>query len=136
MPWTIACQTPLSMGFFRQEYWSRLPFPPPGDLIDPGTEPMSLASPALAGRFYTIAYSYSYTYSIHIHIPILFIFIYLFYSYTYSIHIHIHISILFIYLFYSYSYTYSIHIPILYRSIPPGKLITNFIIHFYRNLNG
>ena len=43
---------------------------------------------------------------------------------------------IFIYLFYSYSYTYSIHIPILYHSIPPGKLITNFIIHFYRNLNG
>ena len=39
--------------FSRQEYWSRLPFPPPGDLPDPGIEPMSLASPALAGRFFT-----------------------------------------------------------------------------------
>ena len=48
--WTIACQAPLSMEFSRQEQWSGLPFPPPGDLPDPGIEPMSLASPALAGR--------------------------------------------------------------------------------------
>ena len=47
-PWTVACQTPLSMGFSRQEYWSGLPFPPPGDLPDPGTKPASLMSPALA----------------------------------------------------------------------------------------
>ena len=44
--WTIAHQVPLSMGFFRQEYWSGLPFPP-GDLPDPVIEPMSLVSPAL-----------------------------------------------------------------------------------------
>ena len=44
---------PLSMGFSRQEYWSRWPFPPPGDLSDPETEPVSLMSPALAGRFFT-----------------------------------------------------------------------------------
>ena len=37
-PWTIACQAPLSMGFFRQEYWSGLPFPFPGDLRNPGIE--------------------------------------------------------------------------------------------------
>ena len=37
-PRTVACQTPLSMGFLRQEYWSRLPFPPPGDL--PGMQPV------------------------------------------------------------------------------------------------
>ena len=43
-PWTVACQAPLSMGFSRQEYWSGLPFPPPGDLPDPGIEP---GSPAL-----------------------------------------------------------------------------------------
>ena len=42
-PWTVAHQAPLSMGFPRQEYWSRLPFPPPGDLPDPGIKPMSLA---------------------------------------------------------------------------------------------
>ena len=38
-PWTVACQVPLSMGFSRQEYWSGLPFPSPGDLPNPGTEP-------------------------------------------------------------------------------------------------
>ena len=45
--WTVAHQAPVSMGFPRQEYWSGLPFPPPGDL------PASLASPALAGGFFT-----------------------------------------------------------------------------------
>ena len=43
-PWTVALQAPLSMDFSRQEYWSRLPFPSPGDLLDPGVEP---GSPAL-----------------------------------------------------------------------------------------
>ena len=51
--WTIACQAPLSMGFSRQEYWSALPCPPPGDLPDPGIEPLSLTSPALAGGLFT-----------------------------------------------------------------------------------
>ena len=50
-PWTIGHQGPLSMGFPRQEYWSELPCPLPGDLSDPGIEPRSLATPALAGRF-------------------------------------------------------------------------------------
>ena len=50
---TAARQAPLSMGFSRQEYWSELPCPPPGDLPDPGIEPMSLMSPALAGVFFT-----------------------------------------------------------------------------------
>ena len=49
-PWTVACQAPLSMEFSRKEYWSGLPFPPPGDLPDLGIEP---SSPALAGRFFT-----------------------------------------------------------------------------------
>ena len=53
VPWTAAYQAPLSMGFFRQEYWSRLPFSTPGDLSDPGIEPVSLVSPELAGRFFT-----------------------------------------------------------------------------------
>ena len=48
-PWTVALQAPLSMGFFRQEYWSELPCPPPGDFHDPGIEPTSLTSPALVG---------------------------------------------------------------------------------------
>ena len=43
IPWTVAYQTPLSMGFSRQEYWSGLPFPSPGDLPDPGIEPESPA---------------------------------------------------------------------------------------------
>ena len=51
--WSAACQGPLSTGFFRQEYWSGLPCPPPGDLPNPGIQPMSLTSPALAGRFFT-----------------------------------------------------------------------------------
>ena len=50
-PWTGACQTPLSIGFSRQEYSSGLAFPSPGDLPDPGIESVSLASPALAGGF-------------------------------------------------------------------------------------
>ena len=40
-PWTAACQAPLSMGFSKQEYWSGLPCPPPGDLPNPGIEPRS-----------------------------------------------------------------------------------------------
>ena len=52
IPWTVAHQT-LSMGFPRQEYWSGLPFPSPGDLPDPGIESTSLASPALADGFFT-----------------------------------------------------------------------------------
>ena len=49
-PWTVAHQVPLSVGFSRQEHWSGLPFPSPGDLLDPG---IKLMSPALAGRFFT-----------------------------------------------------------------------------------
>ena len=52
-PWTVARQAPLSMGFSRQDYWSGLPCPPPGDLPNPGMEPTSLLSPALAGGFFT-----------------------------------------------------------------------------------
>ena len=52
-PWTVDRQAPLSMGVFRQEYCSGLPFPPPGNLPDPGIEPMSLVSPALADEFLT-----------------------------------------------------------------------------------
>ena len=48
-PWTVGCQAPLSKGFSRQEYWSGLPCPPPR------IKPESLASPALAGRFFTTA---------------------------------------------------------------------------------
>ena len=51
--WTVAHQAPLSMGFSRQECWSGLPFPPPGDLPNPGMELKSLMSPALAGGIIT-----------------------------------------------------------------------------------
>ena len=51
-PWTVDRQAPLSLGFSRQEYWSGLPFPPPGDLPDPGIKPTSLVPSALAGRFF------------------------------------------------------------------------------------
>ena len=50
---TVACQALLSIGFSRQEYWSELPCPPPGDLPDTGIKPVSLMSPALAGGFFT-----------------------------------------------------------------------------------
>ena len=50
IPWTAACQAPLSMGFPRQEYWSGLPCPYPGDLPDSRIKP---ESPALAGGFFT-----------------------------------------------------------------------------------
>ena len=52
-PWTVACQVPLSLGFPRQEYWSGWQFPSRGDLPNPGMEPPSLTSPALAGGFFT-----------------------------------------------------------------------------------
>ena len=53
MLWTIAHQALLSMGFSRQEYWSGLPHPPPGDLPEPEIKPVSLMSPVLAGGFLT-----------------------------------------------------------------------------------
>ena len=51
--WAVAHQSPLSMGFSRQEYWSGLPCPPPGDLPNPEIKPTTLMSPALAGGFFT-----------------------------------------------------------------------------------
>ena len=54
-PQTGARQAPLSMGFSKQEYWSGLPCPPPGDLPNPRIEPTTLSSPALVGRFFTIS---------------------------------------------------------------------------------
>ena len=49
---TAAQQDPLSIEFPRQEYWSGLPFPSPGDLLNSGIEPMSLVSPSMAGGFF------------------------------------------------------------------------------------
>ena len=51
-PWTVARQAPLSMEFSRKEYWSEFPFPSSEDLPDPGSILVSLAFPALAGRFF------------------------------------------------------------------------------------
>ena len=52
-PWAIARPDALSMEFYRQDYWSGLPFPTPGNIPNPGVEPMSLVSPTLAGGFLT-----------------------------------------------------------------------------------
>ena len=54
-PWTVAHQAPLSMELSRQEYWSRLPFPPPVVVPSPGVEPVSPVFPALAGGLLTPA---------------------------------------------------------------------------------
>ena len=62
---TVACQDPLSMGFSRQKYWKGLPFPPPGDLPDPGIEPASLASPVLAGGFFTTSATWKALAKVH-----------------------------------------------------------------------
>ena len=51
--WTVAHQAPLSMEFSRQEYWSELPFPSPGDFPYPGVKLLSPATPALAGGFFS-----------------------------------------------------------------------------------
>ena len=57
--WTMACQTPLSLGFSRQEYWSELPFPPPGHFPRPGIEP---SSPALVvGFFFVFCFLFFFT---------------------------------------------------------------------------
>ena len=61
--WTVAHQAPLSMGFSRQEYWSGLSFPPPGDIPDPGFEPASFISPALGGRFFTTSTTWEAQYN-------------------------------------------------------------------------
>ena len=53
-PWTVACKAPLSMEFSRQEFWSGLPFPTPGDIPQPGLEPIFLAFPSLAGGFFAM----------------------------------------------------------------------------------
>ena len=71
-PWAAVCQAPLSMGFFKQEYWSGLPFPSPGDLPDPGIKTTSLA---LVGIFFTtellgFLYLYLYLYNIYISVSI------------------------------------------------------------------
>ena len=67
-PWTVACQAPLSMGFSRQEYWSALPFPSPGDLSNPGIEPGSpeLLADSLLFELQGNLFSSSYFYIFHV----------------------------------------------------------------------
>ena len=70
-PWTVAYQAPASMGFSRQEYWSELPFPSPGDLPDPGIEPRSpafqadalISEPGYLKIFYNVFVIYLYLFS-------------------------------------------------------------------------
>ena len=52
--WAIVCQAPLSIDFFRQEYWHGLPCPPPGYLLNPGIKPASLTSSAWAGGLFCV----------------------------------------------------------------------------------
>ena len=68
----------------RQEYWIGLPFPPPGDLPDPGIEPMSLASPALAGMFFTSSATWEATEYIYMCMYITFVFYIYIYIYTHT----------------------------------------------------
>ena len=60
--WTLVHKDPLFIRFLRQEYWSGLLFPPPGDIPKPGVKPMSLKSPALAGVFFTTSSIWETTY--------------------------------------------------------------------------
>ena len=64
--WTVTHQVSLSMGFFRQEYWSGLPFPPPGNLANPGIKPVSLMSPASAGGFFTTNFIWEAQGDVHV----------------------------------------------------------------------
>ena len=76
-PWTIARQAPLSMGSSRQEYWSGLPCPPPGDLPHPGIETVSLRSPAPTAGFFTTSATFLYCcpfYSLFHELPSCFLF--------------------------------------------------------------
>ena len=68
--WTVAHQVPLSMGFSRQEHWSRLPCPPPGDLPNPGIKPASFTFPVLAGSFFTSTVPFPYTLLVHVLVPL------------------------------------------------------------------
>ena len=62
-PWTAALQAPLYKGFSRQEYWSGLPWPPPGHLPNPLVKPVSLMYPAFAGGFFTTSATWEVLFS-------------------------------------------------------------------------
>ena len=61
--WAVGRQGPLSMGFSRREYWSGLPFPPPGDLLHPGIKPESPAAPASHGDSLLLSYWLAHTHA-------------------------------------------------------------------------
>ena len=63
--WTVAHQAYLSMGFYRHEYWSGFPCPPPGDLLGPGIEPVPLLSPALVSGLFTSSATWEARYSVY-----------------------------------------------------------------------
>ena len=93
------------MGFSRQEYWSGLPFPPLGDLPNPGIEPSSLMSPVLAGRFFTTSVTWEPRISHY-----LYIFYYIYYLYI--------VYICYIYIYYIYIYFLSLEPPSLWSLSP------------------
>ena len=72
---TVAHQAPLSKGFSRQEYWSGLPCPPPGDFPDSGIQPVSLASSALAGGFFTTSTTWEAQFLMYIQVIVIQLFI-------------------------------------------------------------
>ena len=76
-PWTVDLQAPLSIAFSRQEYWSGLPCPSPGDLPNPGIEPASLMSSALAGRFFTTGATWE---AIYMYFQILYCLFFIFFT--------------------------------------------------------
>ena len=77
-PWALVHQAPLSMGFFRQEYWSALLFLSPGDLPDPGIKTASPGSPALAGRFFITAAAWETRYILRIIVYYIYIHVYVY----------------------------------------------------------
>ena len=96
--WTVALQAPLSMKFSRPEYWSGLPFPPPGDLPDPMIQPTSPTSLALEGRFFITeppgkpTYIPTYTYK-HVCVPMMYAYMYMYtHRHMHSLRIHTDIA--------------------------------------------
>ena len=81
IPWTVAHQAPLSMGFPRQEYWSGLPFPSPGDVPNPGIEP---ASPTLAGRFFTTSTTWEAQVYYIVKVYVIYIYMNMLYKHMYA----------------------------------------------------
>jgi len=79
-PMNVAHQAPLSKGFSRQEYWTGLPCPPPGDFPDPGIQPVSLVSSALAGGFFT---TWEAQFLMYIQVIVIQLFIYI-YTHTHT----------------------------------------------------